>query len=113
MDVLSSLQTQSDTSALSAKAVSARALAAKNSKTTNREEISQVAQDFESMFLSQMFQCMFEGMEADPVFGGGKAESMYRSLMVDEYGKQVSKHGGVGIAEAVSRTLLAAQEGRA
>ena len=42
------------------------------------------------MFLSQMFQYMFEGLDSDPVFGGGNAENMYRSLMVDEYGKQVA-----------------------
>jgi Rod binding domain-containing protein len=81
-------------------------------KGGSRAEIAKAAQDFEAMFLSQMFQCMFEGVTADPTFGGGNAENMYRSLMVDEYGKQVAKRGGIGIAEQVSRTLLAAQEKR-
>lgn len=98
---------QSDTASVAA--ASARA---KGSKGSSREQIAQVSQDFEAMFLSQMFQFMFEGLSADAEFGGGKAETMYRSLMIDEYGKQVAKSGGLGIADAVSRTLLAAQEGR-
>ncbi len=92
----------------------ARAAAAANAAKTasGRDGVTKAAQDFEAMFLSQMLQCMFEGVDADPVFGGGNAENMYRSLMIDEYGKQVAKRGGIGIAEQVSRTLLAAQEKR-
>ncbi|MGE4526866.1 MAG: rod-binding protein [Rhodospirillaceae bacterium] len=99
---------QSDAAATAAASARARA-----SKGASREQVAQVSQDFEAMFLSQMFQFMFEGLSADPEFGGGNAETMYRSLMIDEYGKQVAKSGGLGIADAVSRTLLAAQEGRA
>ncbi len=99
---------QTDLSTLTASSARAATVA----KGASRAEVGKAAQDFEAMFLSQMFQCMFEGLDADPVFGGGNAENMYRSLMVDEYGKQVAKRGGVGIAEQVSRTLLAAQEKR-
>ncbi len=88
----------------------AQPAASRVAKTATKAEAEAAGEKFEAMFLSQMFQYMFEGLDSDPVFGGGNAENMYRSLMVDEYGKQVAKHGGIGIADHVTRTLLAAQE---
>lgn len=82
-------------------------------RNADKAAIRDAAQKFEGMFLSQMFQYMFEGVDADPMFGGGSAEKMYRSLMIDEYGKQVAGKGGLGIADRVYSTLLAAQEKRA
>jgi len=76
------------------------------------DEIRAAGEKFEAMFLGQMFQYMFEGVNTDPIFGGGNAETMYRSLMVDEYGKLVAHRGGLGIADAVTRSLLQAQETR-
>jgi len=96
-----------------AAAVAAMAARTRGTAGSSSEQIAKVGQDFEAMFLSQMFQFMFEGLDADPEFGGGQAETTYRSLMIDEYGKQIAQKGGLGIAEAVTRTLLAAQEGRA
>ncbi len=89
---------------------SAQAMRAKAKTAGNQETIHKVAQDFEAVFLTQMFQHMFNGLDADPLFGGGQAETTYRSLMLNEYGKEVAKNGGVGLADHVSRTLLAAQE---
>lgn len=91
----------------------AQAPAGAVAKGADKAAIRDAAQKFEGMFLSQMFQYMFEGVDADPMFGGGSAEKMYRSLMIDEYGKQVANKGGLGIANHVYDTLLALQEKRA
>jgi Rod binding domain-containing protein len=37
---------------------------------------------------------------------------MFRSLMLDEYGKQIAGQGGFGLAKAVTRELLSTQEKR-
>jgi peptidoglycan hydrolase FlgJ len=71
-----------------------------------------VAQDFEGVFLSQMFNEMFSGIETDGEFGGGPGEDMFRSLMVDEYGKQMAAQGGIGLGTQVMRELISAQEKR-
>jgi Rod binding domain-containing protein len=68
------------------------------------------AVEFEAMFLSQMLGHMFEGIKTDGPFGGGHAERMYRSLLVDEYGKAVARTGGVGIADQVMTEILRHQE---
>lgn len=69
------------------------------------------ARQFEAMFVSQMFQHMMAGIKTDGIFGGGKGEEMFRSMMVDEYGKMVANRGnGIGVAAAVQRALLSHQE---
>ena len=71
---------------------------------------NQAAQDFEGVFLSQFLGEMFDGISTDGPFGGGQGEQMFRSLMLDEYGKQIAAQGGIGIADAVTRELLKSQE---
>ena len=79
-------------------------------KTTDLNKLRDTAQNFEAVFLSQMFKPMFEGIKSDGPFGGGQAEDMWRSLMVDEYGKSIAKSGGIGIADAVMSEMLRMQE---
>ena len=69
------------------------------------------AQEFEGMFVTQMLGEMFSGISTDGPFGGGPGEAMFRSLMVDEYGKQFEAQGGLGLADSVQRELLKIQEG--
>lgn len=70
----------------------------------------QSAEEFEAVFLSQMLGHMFAGVETDGMFGGGEAEQVYRSLLVDEYGKAMSRSGGIGIADQVMSEILKVQE---
>jgi Rod binding domain-containing protein len=69
-----------------------------------------VGEDFESFFLSQSFEGMFSGIGADSLFGGGEGESVFRSMLLQEYSKVAAKSGGVGIADAVQREILRMQE---
>jgi|SRR5579862_2460998 len=69
-------------------------------------------EDFEAFFLSQAFENMFSGIEADPVFGGGNGESIYRSLLIQEYSKVAAKSGTTGIGAEVTREILRLQEGK-
>ena len=62
------------------------------------------------MFVSQMLTHMFEGIQTNPLFGGGEAEDMYRSMMIDQYGKAISQSGGIGVADYVKRQLMELQE---
>jgi flagellar protein FlgJ len=72
----------------------------------------QTGEKFESFFLSQVFDNMFSGVNSDPLFGGGNGENVYRSLLLQEYSKVAARSGGVGIADAVQREILRAQEGK-
>lgn len=68
------------------------------------------AQDFEAQFISTMTQSMFAGLKTDGPFGGGQGEEMFRSLLVDQYGTQIAKSGGIGIADTIYSEILKLQE---
>src|SRR3712207_1187550 len=53
------------------------------------------AEEFEGQFMAEMLKHMFSGIETDGPFGGGHAEETFRSLLVDQYGKQVTRAGGL------------------
>ena len=75
------------------------------------EQARKVAQEFEAVFLSQMLQPMFQGIDAEEPFGGGSSEEMWRSMQIEEYGKALAQNGGIGLADSVMRQMLQAQEG--
>lgn len=79
-------------------------------KAHDRTEAREISEDFEAVFLAQMLQPMFENLSAEEPFGGGSAEGMWRSMQVEEYGKAITKAGGIGIADAVFREIIRMQE---
>lgn len=68
------------------------------------------ARNFESVFLSEMFKLMSENLPTDGPFGGGASEAMFRPLLVDEYARELSRQGGIGLSDAVHREMLKLQE---
>ena len=70
------------------------------------------AQEFESVFLNTLLEGMFAGLKTDGPFGGGSSENTYRSMLVGEYAKEISRSGGVGIADQVYREIINLQESR-
>jgi len=78
--------------------------------TKEGEDIDAIAKDFESVFLSQMMAHMFSGEEANSYFGEGTAGEIYKSFLMNEYGKSVAGAGGIGIADTVKQELLKMQE---
>ena len=74
-----------------------------------REAAKKAAEDFESVFVSQMLEPMFQGLKTDGMFGGGNGEAVFRSLMIQEVGKEITKSGGVGISDSVYGEMLRMQ----
>lgn len=75
------------------------------------EGIRQTAEDFEAVFLAQMVEQMM-GPSTDSAFGGGPGEAAFKSMLNEEYAKVMSASGGIGLADALAREMLALQEGR-
>jgi len=69
-----------------------------------------VAQDFEAVFIGQMLQPMFKDIKAEEPFGGGQGQEVWKTMMVDEVGKQIAKSGGFGLAASVQHEILRMQE---
>ena len=79
-------------------------------QTTDVTKAKATAQQFEGVFITQMLGAMFEGIKTDGPTGGGQGEEMFRSLMIDEYGKQIASQGGFGLSDSIQRELLKVQE---
>ncbi|MBK1697715.1 rod-binding protein [Rhodovibrio salinarum] len=93
-----------------ASAGKAAAAVKRGASAGNEAAAAKAAQDFEAMFIAQMLKPMFQGLSTEGMFGGGKGEEMYRSLLVEEYGKTIAQAGGVGIADQVKAEMLKLQE---
>lgn len=81
--------------------------------SANPDVLKKAAKQFEGGFISEFVGQMFEGIQTDGEFGGGEGEQMFRSLLTDEYGKQVEASGGFGLSDAITRQLLKSQEMKA
>ncbi|MDO8422689.1 MAG: rod-binding protein [Parvibaculum sp.] len=79
-------------------------------KTHSNTRAWETAQDFEAQFMSSMAQTMFEGIKTDDTFGGGPGEDTFRSMLVSQYGQEMSKAGGFGIADQIYGEILKMQE---
>jgi Rod binding domain-containing protein len=93
---------------LAAASLSKPVLAPSSAKTP--DQASKVAKDFEAVFINEMMGSMFQGIQSDGMFGGGPGESIFRSMMIENYSKTMAAQGGFGLANAVKRELLRAQE---
>jgi len=76
----------------------------------NMRDIQAAAQQFEAMFMTEMMNHMYEGVDSDGMFGGGHGEEVFRSLLVQEYGSIAARSGQMKIADQVAREMLRMQE---
>ncbi|MBV9558528.1 MAG: flagellar assembly peptidoglycan hydrolase FlgJ [Pseudolabrys sp.] len=67
------------------------------------------AQDFEAVFVNNMFQQMFTDTAGEGPLGSKGGAGVWRSFLTDEYAKTFVKAGGIGISDQVYRSLLAQQ----
>lgn len=67
------------------------------------------SQDFEAMFLNSMFSQMTTGLKGEGPFGDTPGTGVWRSMLTEQYSKSFAKAGGVGVSDAVFRTLIMQQ----
>lgn len=77
----------------------------------DKARMRKTAQEFEAHFLGQMFEFMSSGVKGEAPFSGGHAEGTWRSFLNQEYGKEMARGRGVGIADMVYSQMLKMQEG--
>jgi Rod binding domain-containing protein len=89
-------------------AVPDQALAA--APSAQQQQVIKSARDFEAVFATEMLTPMFDTVQVDPTFGGGHGEEMFKTMMLDQYGKQIAASDSLGMVHQVADTLLQAQE---
>ncbi|HEX4635723.1 MAG TPA: rod-binding protein [Rhizomicrobium sp.] len=85
-------------------------LASAPKPTASQTKADWAAKEYESVFISQFLGSMFSGIQTDSLTGGGQGEEMFRSLMINEYGKSLEQRGGFGLAAQMKAQLLKHQE---
>ena len=88
-------------------------LASAPKPTASEAKAGWAAKEYESVFISQFLGSMFDGIKTDGITGGGQGEEMFRSLMINEYGKSLEQRGGFGLAAQMKAQLLKHQEAAA
>ena len=89
----------------------ASGLAARPRAVKTDAQAAAAAKDFEAMFMAQMVQPMFEGVEVNGLTGGGHGEEIMRGFMVQEYGKAVAQGNGSKLSDAIKSEILRLQAG--
>lgn len=67
------------------------------------------AQDFEAVLLGQVTQLILQTSPSNGSFSGGYAEETWRSVLAEHIGKDIARHGGIGIASSVYAEIIRLQ----
>lgn len=73
-------------------------------------EMEEAATEFESFFIYTMLENMQSGIEVNETFGGGHAETVFKSMLNEHVAAEIAQKSPFGISEAVQAELLKLQE---
>lgn len=79
-----------------------------NPPSNTQDPMRQAAEDLESAFLAEMLKSAGLGKARDS-FGGGAGEDHFSSFLVEAQAKQITKAGGIGLAESLYNALKDAE----
>lgn len=74
-----------------------------------REVAEKTAREFEAVFAGAIAKLMMESVEIGEEFGGGHGEQMFRGMLAEQLGTEMTKRGGLGLAPAVLEQILRLQ----
>jgi peptidoglycan hydrolase FlgJ len=73
-------------------------------------KIWQAAEDFEAVLLGQLTKHMFDTKSVgDDSFKGGFAEDTWQGMLSEQMGREISRRGGIGLADSVYREMIQMQ----
>jgi peptidoglycan hydrolase FlgJ len=73
------------------------------------DALRHAVQEFEAIFLAQVLGTMTQGLGGDDLTGEGQ-DDVFHGMLNEEIAKLISRSGGIGVADAVLREMLKAQE---
>ncbi|WP_261398726.1 rod-binding protein [Leisingera daeponensis] len=82
--------------------------AATTVRPANSDPLREAAIELEATFLAEMLKSAGLG-EASEAFGGGAGEEQFSSFLIREQANQISRSGGIGLAESLYHALKETQ----
>ncbi len=78
----------------------------KSKKGRNPEKLKEAAQQFEAIFIQQMYKEMRKTIPDDGLIQRGNAEDIYAQLQDLEAAKITAQQGGIGLADLMMQQLM-------
>lgn len=97
-------------SAGTAETAGPKALQGKAQPSKDQAEIKKLSEDFEAIFLGLVLKSMRESVQKAGLIDGGNAENIYRSMLDDEYAKQMAAQHHTGLADEIANFLSGQNE---
>lgn len=67
----------------------------------DKDKLREVSQEFESLFVNEMFKSMRKTVAKDAWLDGGLKQDIFEDMLYSEYAKMTSKAGGIGLGDMV------------
>ncbi len=74
-------------------------------KDEKYKKMLEQTKDLEAVLVSVMIEPMFPRGKESGLYGGGNSSDIYRSMMIQQYGKILSKGNSMGLAENIAKNL--------
>ena len=72
--------------------------------------VDAAAKEFEGVFISEMLSHVFGDEKPDAVFDGGHGEEMFKSMLINEYGKKMAEGKGIGLSSQIKSMMIQMQQ---
>ena len=82
-----------------------KAMGSQNFKAMNDKKMKDVASEFESLFINMLFKNMRQTVPKDQWLDGGMKQEIFTDMLYNEYAKNFSKAGGIGLGDMVYKYL--------
>lgn len=79
-------------------------------KSNHIDQVQKAAKQFEALFVNEMMAHIFNGIEVNEYFGGGRGEEIFRSMLVEQYSKSVAESKQTKISDMLTRQMIRMQE---
>ncbi|MCX7882642.1 MAG: rod-binding protein [Brevinematales bacterium] len=78
----------------------------KKAQHPDEKRMREVAAEFESLFVNELFKSMRRTVPKSDYLKGGLRQDIFEDMLYQEYARKISHSGGLGLGEMVYKYLL-------
>jgi len=80
-------------------------LRSRNYSKMDDKKMRDVSHEFESLFVNMLFKSMRSTVQKTEWLSGGMQQDIFEDMLYNEYARDFSKQGGIGLGDMVYRQL--------
>lgn len=80
-------------------------LAHRDPSTFSEKDLRNTSREFESLFVQQLYKSMRKTVPKDKWLNGGLKQDIFQDMLYEQYAKETSQAGGLGLGDMVYRYL--------